>query len=174
MTHLNDELIDAAAEGTDLPRQDAEHLRECSECRTHVARVRALRARLAGLPRSVEPVADGWPQLREKIRASRIRRRAFVSAASLALAAALLIAVVRSTPVPEVETSPAAVELAELRAVAPPVVVEAMAVNLTIYDSALRELQSHAAVESENAELRLRIDDLRRKRAALLRLASTS
>jgi hypothetical protein len=174
MTHLSDELIDAAADGSSVAPNDADHLRTCAECRAQVSRVQSLRAALASLPRSVEPLADGWPALRETIRERRTRRRTFVSAATLALAAAVLFAVVRVAPTPEASETSMANELAELRAIAPPLVIDAMAANLTIYDAALQELESHAATESENAELRLRIDDLRRKRAALLRLASQS
>jgi hypothetical protein len=177
MTHLSDDLIDAAADGSELSPNETEHLRACGECRAAVARVQTLRARLAALPRTVEQRTDGWPQLRETIRArraDRVRRRAFVSVASLGLAAALVFAVVRSVPTPEANAPQAASELAELREIAPPVVVEAMAANLTIYDAALQELEMHAASDSENSDIRLRIDELRRKRAALLRVASQS
>ncbi|MGQ0642233.1 MAG: hypothetical protein ACT4P6_15910 [Gemmatimonadaceae bacterium] len=174
MTHLNDELIDAAADGAELAHNDATHLRLCAECSAQLARIRSLRARLAALPRVVEPHVDGWPQLRDTIHGRRARRRTFVSAASFALAAALLIAVVRITPTRDAASPETRTELAELRTIAPPIVVDAMAANLTIYDAALNELESHAAAERENAELRIRIDDLRRKRAALLRLASQS
>lgn len=177
MTHLSDDLIDAAADGHELAPNEAEHLRACAECRAQVSRLQALRTRLAALPRTVAARTDGWPQLRETIRArraNRTRRRVFVSAASLGLAAVLVFAVVRGMPTPEVNTAPAASELAELREIAPPIVVAAMAANLTIYDAALQELEVHAASDTENADIRLRIDDLRRKRAALLRVASQS
>jgi len=61
-----------------------------------------------------------------------------------------------------------------VRAVALPEVADAMAVNLAVYDAALAELEAHAAADAENFELRQRIDDLRRKRAALLRQAFSS
>jgi hypothetical protein len=68
----------------------------------------------------------------------------------------------------------AASEMAEVRAVVLPQIADAMAVNLTVYDAALAELEAAAASDKENFELRQRIDDLRRKRSALLRQASIS
>jgi hypothetical protein len=65
-------------------------------------------------------------------------------------------------------------ELAEVRTLVLPEIADAMAVNLTVYDAALAELEQHAAADQENFELRQRIDDLRRKRSALLRQASIS
>ncbi len=175
MTHLDDDRIDAAVDGTQLAPNEAEHLLTCETCRAQVARMRTLRAQLAALPRTVELASDVWPHVREAVRVRRARRRTVLSAASFALAAAVLFAIVRVVPTPDAALPvPVANELAELREVVPTVVVDAMAANLTIYDAALRELEMHAAVEQENPELRQRIDDLRRKRAALLRLASNS
>jgi anti-sigma factor RsiW len=176
MTHLTDELLDTAADGDTLAPADAEHLRACAECQANVERLRALRGRLAALPQALPTDSDLWPTVHGAIRARRRRRLVFTSSLGLALAAALLIAVVRIGNGPDavpssVETS---VELAELKAVAPPVVVEAMAANLTIYDAALRELEAFAASERDNADVQQRIEELRRKRAALLRLASNS
>jgi anti-sigma factor RsiW len=176
MTHLNDELLDAAADGAALDHDAAQHLRICAECGAMVARLQRLRTQLAALPRVVEADADAWPQVRERIRARRVRRRVFVSAPVLALAAAVLFAVIRIGMQPEQAAPPTqtASELAELRSVVAPVVVDAMAANLTIYDAALQELEAHAAVGREDPDVRQRIDDLRRKRAALLRLASST
>ncbi|MGH7713634.1 MAG: hypothetical protein ACREOG_20280 [Gemmatimonadaceae bacterium] len=175
MTHLTNELLDAAASGETIAPSDTEHLRVCAECRAQVARLRSLRAQLAALPRSIEPASDSWPQLRDAIRERRARRRTLASAAAFALAAAVLVAVVRiGTPRDSETPAPAMNELAELRGVVAPIVVDAMAANLTVYDNALQELEAHATVERENPDLRQRIEDLRRKRAALLRLASNS
>ncbi len=171
--HLTGELLDAAAAGAPLDAGAAEHLRECAECRVHVTRLQALRAQLAALPRAIEPETDAWPRVRDTIRVRRARRRAFVGGPALALAAAALIAVVRIGTRPDA-ARPATNELAELRGVVAPVVADAMAANLTIYDAALKELEAHAASERENSDVQQRIDDLRRKRAALLRLASNS
>jgi hypothetical protein len=174
MNHLSHDLVDAAADGVELPPQAADHLRSCESCRVQVGRVLELRAQLAALPRSIEPLADRWPSLRDAIRARAARRRTLRTATVFALAAAALFAVVRVTREPESGPSTSAAELADLRAIAPAIVVEAAAANLTILDGALQELESHARADRENAEVRLRIDDLRRKRAALLRLAGTS
>lgn len=176
MTHLTDELLDAVADGDTPAAPDAEHLRTCADCQTRVERLRALRASLAALPQTVATNADLWPKVHGAIRARRQRRLVFTSSAGLALAAALLIAVVRVGKGPDNESSSVvpSVELAELKTVVAPVVVEAMAANLTIYDVALRELETYAASEPDNADVQQRIEELRRKRAALLRLASNS
>ena len=177
MTHLSEERIDAAMDGAELAPNELEHLRACETCLAQVARLRTLREQLAALPRTIEPHVDGWPRVRETVRVRRARRRTVMGAASLALAAAVLFAIVRVVPTQDqsaTQMPPVAAELAELREVVPAVVVDAMAANLTIYDTALHELEAHAATDVENADVRQRIDDLRRKRAALLRLASNS
>jgi len=178
MTHLNDELLDAAADGAALDAAATEHLRACAECHAQVERVRVLRAQLAALPRVAASDVDVWPQVRDAIRARRARRRVRFAGIALPLAAAVLFAVVRVAQSPDA-TSDAArgvatSELAELRGLVQPLVVEAMAANLIVYDAALQELEAYAALERENMDIRSRIDDLRRKRAALLRLASNS
>ena len=176
MTHLTDEQLDAVADGETPAPPTAEHLRACADCQAKVDRLRALRARLTGLPQTVATDSDLWPKVHGAIRARRQRRLVVTSSATLALAAALLIAIVRVGNGPANASSGAAasVELAELKTVAAPVVVEAMAANLTIYDAALRELETYAASERDNADVQQRIEELRRKRAALLRLASNS
>ena len=176
MTHLTDELLDAAADGDTLPAPAAEHLHTCTECQAKVDRLRALRARLVALPQAVTTTSDLWPKVHGAIRARRQRRLVFTSSAALALAAALLIAIVRvgNGPSSEPTTAASRNELAELKTIVAPVVVEAMAANLTIYDAALHELEVYAASQEENSDVQQRIEELRRKRAALLRLASNS
>ncbi|HJU76181.1 MAG TPA: hypothetical protein VJ717_20745, partial [Gemmatimonadaceae bacterium] len=171
-----DEILNAAADGEALAPHALAHLRDCALCSTEVERLRRLHGRFATLPQSIAMRADLWPQVRTAIVARQRRRRAFIGAASLAAAAALLFAVVRTGPERDLTpgTAPVSAELAELREVVTPAVADAMAANLTIYDAALQELETHAAVESENADLRQRIDELRRKRAALIRIASNS
>lgn len=171
MTHLTDERIDLAAEGGELAPNEQDHLLVCAECRAQIARIENLRGRLSALPRAVEPPADAWPTLRHTIDARRVRRRVFTSSAVFALAAALLLVVVRVIERPAWAPSS---ELAEVRSVVLPEIADAMEVNLTVYDAALAELEQHAASERENVALRQRIDDLRRKRSALLRQASSS
>lgn len=176
MTHLSDELLDAAADGDALDATAALHLRGCAECQANVERRRVLRERLAALPTTVATGADLWPRVHGAIRTRQRRRLFFTSGAALALAAALLIGVVRIGGGPDSAPSDTvtSAELAELRAVVPPFVVEAMAVNLTIYDEALRELEAYAASERDNMDVQQRIEELRRKRASLLRVASNS
>lgn len=173
MTHLTEELLDAAADGAALDAVAMEHLRACGECRAQVERLQVLRAQLAGLPREVATTVDVWPRVRATIRTRRTRRRVTFASIALPLAAAIVFAVVHG-PTPPDDAPAMSNELAELRAVVPPDVADAMAVNLAVYDTALAELEAHAAFERENTEVRQRIDELRRKRAALLRLASNS
>ena len=174
MTHLNEELLDAAADGAVLDAVAMEHLRACAECRAQVERLQLLRAQLAALPREVATNVDVWPRVRATIRTQRTRRRVTFASIALPLAAAIVFAVVRVTPSDDAPAMSPTNELAELRAVVPPDVADAMAVNLAVYDTALAELEAHAAFERENTDVRQRIDELRRKRAALLRLASNS
>ena len=178
MTHLNEELLDAAADGAALDAVAMDHLHACAQCRAQVERLQLLRAQLAGLPREVVTAIDVWPRVRSSIRTRRTRRRVTFASIALPLAAAIVFAVVRVTTPPEDAPANSAVastnELAELRAVVPPDVADAMAANLAVYDTALKELEAHAHFERENTDVRLRIDELRRKRAALLRLASNS
>lgn len=178
MTHLNDELLDAAADGAKLDAITLEHLRTCAECRTHMERRQLLRTQLAALPSEVATAVDVWPRVRATIRTRQTRRRVTFASIALPLAAAIVFAVVHVPTPPDDAPAMSAVasmnELAELRAVVSPDVADAMAANLAVYDTALQELEAHAAFERENNDVRLRIDELRRKRAALLRLASNS
>lgn len=173
MTHLSDEQIDLAADGGTLAPNEQDHLLVCAACRGQVARMRALGNRLAALPRAIEPQPDGWSGVRQAIDAQRVRRRVLTSSVVFALAAAILLVVVRVFENPAASV-PAMTEMADVRAVALPEVADAMAVNLAVYDAALAELEAHAAADPDNFELRQRIDDLRRKRSALLRQASIS
>lgn len=174
MTHLTDEQLNAAADADVLDAVATEHLRACAQCQATVERLLALRGRLSALPRSLATKSELWPKVHSAIRARQRRRLILTSSAILALAAALLIAVVRVGGGPDSQPSSPSVELAQLKALVPPVVVEAMAANLTIYDAALRELETYAASQRDDSDVRLRIEALRRKRAALLRLASNS
>lgn len=176
MTHLNEEQLNAAADDEPLDTAVAEHLRICAVCGAQVQQLRALRAQLAALPTSIAITSEVWPRIRNTIHARQRRRRMFIGGAALALAAAVLFAVVRVLPSPEGPPNELAVaaDVAELRGVVSPLVADAMVANLTVFDAALKELEAHAAAEGGSAELRQRIDDLRRKRAALLRLASNS
>lgn len=173
--HLNDELIDAAAEGERLSDDAERHAYECAECRAAIERVRALRVQLAALPRSVDVPPQAWTRVRGRVEQRRARRRTFIGAAAMALAAALLFAVVRvdSSFIDEETIAPSA-ELAELRGSVAPEVIDAMAVNLTVYDAALQELEAFAASQSDDFDVRQRIAELRRKRAALLRVVPSS
>jgi hypothetical protein len=178
MTHLNEELLDAAADGAAVDAVATEHLGACAECRAQVQRLQILRAQLAELPHEVATTVDVWPRVRATIRTRQTRRRMTFASIALPLAAAIVFAVVHVPTPPDDAPAISAVsptnELAELRAIVPPDVADAMAANLAVYDTALKELEAHAAFERENTDVRQRIDELRRKRAALLRLASNS
>lgn len=174
MTHLTDEQLDAAANGDSGDATTAQHLSTCAQCQAAVAERVALRERLASLPQTIATSRDLWPHVAGAIRARRRRRLTVTAGSALALAAALLIAVVRLGGPPDSLPESTSVELAELKALVPPVVIEAMAANLTIYDAALYELETYAASDTDDADVQQRIDELRRKRAALLRRASDS
>ena len=72
-THLTEDELHDAADGTDRPAETgrvARHLMHCARCRAEVERIRELLALAASLPRSIEPPADLWPDIRSRIRAS--------------------------------------------------------------------------------------------------------
>jgi anti-sigma factor RsiW len=175
MMHLTDELIDAAAEGERLPDDAERHAQECAECGAMIERIRALRGQLAALPSSIDVPPQAWSRVRGRIEQRRARRRSLAGAAAMALAAAVLFAVVRldSSFVEPTAVAPSA-ELAELKGTVAPEVIDAMAVNLTVYDAALQELEAFAASQTDDFDVHQRIADLRRKRAALLRVVPSS
>jgi hypothetical protein len=72
-THLTEDELHDAADGTDRPAEagrTARHLMHCAHCRAEVERIRELLALAASLPRAIEPPADLWPDIRSRIRAS--------------------------------------------------------------------------------------------------------
>ena len=98
MNHLSEAELHAAAEGGHAGSDAAtveRHLDTCAACRADVERIRAVLDRALALPREIEPPADLYAGIRERIRAPRIApvgqgfpRRAYVW---LAAAAVLLI-----------------------------------------------------------------------------------
>jgi len=104
MNHLADSELHAAAEGRLESRNAASaerHLELCAECRGDVERIRALLEHVAVLPREIEPPADLWPGIRDRMHAAPARfaggsvpRRAY-----LWLAAAAILLVVASSAV---------------------------------------------------------------------------
>ena len=86
----------------DVERDVSRHVDACAPCGAHVARLMALRAAAAALPRVVEPREDPWPAIRRRIDqrkvvslpagARRVHRRWGV-VASLAAAAVVLVVV---------------------------------------------------------------------------------
>ncbi|MGQ0538657.1 MAG: hypothetical protein ACT4R6_06900 [Gemmatimonadaceae bacterium] len=136
-------------------------------------RERALLADLAALPRELAPREDYWPAIARRVRARVAQRRALLGGVGLALAASLLFAVVRlSDDVRGGGSLTLPSDLAGLRGELAPEVFSALAANLVIYDRALHELEAHSASEPANSDIRRRIHDISRKRAALLRAPS--
>ena len=69
--HLTEDELHDAADGTQAPAdasRAARHLTHCARCRTDVDRIRELLALAASLPRSIDPPADLWPDIRTRIR----------------------------------------------------------------------------------------------------------
>ncbi len=75
MNHLTEAELHAAAEGQ-LEAPGASlveaHLETCATCRADVERLRVLLEHAATLPRDVEPPADLWPGIRERVQSSRV------------------------------------------------------------------------------------------------------
>jgi hypothetical protein len=150
-------LLDDLVDGTiaeDSQRALALHLRECAECRTSEARMRALLARVGALPRSIEPARDMWTGIAGRIKAGNVvagdfaahdRRWTLVGAAAAAVAALITVTaivtavLVRSERLSRVALSPdsgargavtASLELSEARGT---------------YDTARRQLRAALA-----------------------------
>ena len=69
--HLTEDELHDAADGTQAPADGsraARHLTHCARCRTDVDRIRELLALAASLPRSIDPPADLWPDIRTRLR----------------------------------------------------------------------------------------------------------
>jgi len=69
-TELND-YVDEALAAAAVQRVDA-HLRVCSECAAEAERIRSIKARLAGLPRALEPESDLRAGMWQKIDAAAV------------------------------------------------------------------------------------------------------
>ena len=103
MNHLTEAELHAAADGNPEALGTAgavRHLDACGGCRAEVERIRALLEHAATLPRDIQPPADLWPAIRERMQAPRkadggrsLPRRAWVWLA----AAAILLIVASST-----------------------------------------------------------------------------
>jgi anti-sigma factor RsiW len=121
-----DEFVDGDLP-TDEARRISSHVEGCAACSAAVDELRALAARSAELPRSIEPERDLWPELAARIESEKVvpgafggSARRFLLAASLAVVAvgAVVIAytvgrqqgpptIVRVAPTPEVVTASA-------------------------------------------------------------------
>ncbi len=69
--HLTEDELHDAADGSS-PSASAgrieRHLMHCARCRAEIERIRELLALAAALPRSIDPPADLWPDIRTRIR----------------------------------------------------------------------------------------------------------
>ncbi len=88
------ELVDRHVAGTLAPdRREAadRHLAGCAECRADLDAARALAPTLAGLPRTIEPPDDLWPDIRSRLSVRPARQLSRGRIAALALAAAVVL-----------------------------------------------------------------------------------
>jgi hypothetical protein len=67
--HLTEDELHDAADGTQsgAAGRATRHLIHCARCRADVERIRELLALAASLPRSIEPPAELWPEIRTRI-----------------------------------------------------------------------------------------------------------
>ena len=99
MTHLSMETLVSLREPGVEPGDAAarEHLDGCPLCRGELERLHQRVARLKALP-ALRPSRDGWPTVRDRLRAERRRHRArFAGMAGLAAAASVALALGVST-----------------------------------------------------------------------------
>jgi hypothetical protein len=94
VTVLLDDYVDGRL---DTVRAEAAriHLAVCEECRAEEAWLRTIKAKAGGLPRSLPPQRDLWPEIRELLGAGQklpsvVRDRAFVFRAAAAVAGVFL------------------------------------------------------------------------------------
>lgn len=78
-------------------REVESHLAECTDCRDAEAELRELLARVAALPRAVEPARDLWPGILGGIESQKVVRPRFGNHRGLWLAAAALLLVIASS-----------------------------------------------------------------------------
>lgn len=73
MTHLSFDQLSELAERADVD-VTAGHLAECAECRATLERIRGLVRAARDLPRDIEPPAEVWAALRDRVAGERGRR----------------------------------------------------------------------------------------------------
>ena len=114
-------------------RSDVErHLHGCADCAAKVGALRALRARVALVPRAIEPPSDLWPELRAELRLRSERRSGLARQRWLLAAAAVLLIALSSTITTLVLRRNGPLEMADSRATArvdgpPPAAAAALA-----------------------------------------------
>lgn len=87
--------LDALVDGELAEGEAAElraHLASCAGCRGDEQALRALLAEAAALPRELQPAGELWPGIRARLRPRLLTFRPRTSAAALAAAAAVLVA----------------------------------------------------------------------------------
>ena len=170
-----------------------EHLAHCAACTEFLAAAEAPLEQTAALPRSVDPGADLWPAIRERLRGG--KGRLVVRSWVLAVAALLLIAVssgvtvwllqrAAGTPAAqaiswsplEAQYASAAAELGtaleHARALLAPETVAVIERNLAVIDSALAESRRALARDPRNTVLEQLVIAAWRQKMDFLRRAT--
>jgi len=171
------------------------HLATCEDCESALVALAPTPPGIAGLSRSIEPAADLWPAIRERV-AARRERSARIAAPRWALAAAALLLVVLSSGVTAVlltsretrgvatrdisalEAEYSAVSedltgaLEQARSRLSPETMATIERNLRIIDAALDETRQALAREPGNAALGEMVVAAWRQKVDLLRRAT--
>lgn len=181
--------IDDAAAGRLAPAERVvieAHIDGCDECGADLEAARALTARIARLPRAIDPPPAVWAGIESRIRPA--RRRVFPAAAAaillMAASSAATVLIMRDDPTAAVSAVPAfeadyveqaaalSAVLGDERGRLAPETIETLERNLRIIDDAITE--SRAALEADpgDPDLRLLLRASHEQKVALLEQAT--
>lgn len=209
--HLSEEERQAVADGT---LESPAHLASCGSCAADVARLAAVVSRARSWPERADAEKDSWPSIRERIEEAKVvqmdgatggvgvqqRRHPWLALASIALAAALLLAalvemqgararhasgaeghtdiafasVVDSSQAYEAEANVLLNELEMQRAMLRPNTSAALDSDLAVIDHSIGELKAAIARDPKNLALQRLLAASYREKVQLLRRASNA